>query len=48
MEKFALQSGEQLLFREPVSLVTGRMATRTGVCYLTTQRIVTDEVSDKQ
>ncbi len=45
MEKFALQSGEQLLFREPVSLVTGRMATRTGVCYLTTQRIVIDSES---
>jgi len=35
-----LRPGEKLLLKAPVSLVTGRLATRTGVCYLTTQRIV--------
>ena len=39
-QKLVLQSGEQLLFRVPVSLVTGRLATRTGTCYVTNRRIV--------
>ena len=38
-QKLVLQSGEQLLFRAPVSLVTGRLATRTGICYVTNRRI---------
>ena len=38
-QKLVLQSGEQLLFRVPVSLVTGRLATRTGTCYVTNRRI---------
>ncbi len=37
-----LQPGEELLFKVPVSLVTGRLATRTGMCYLTNRRIVVD------
>ncbi len=40
--KLTLQPGEELLFKVPVSLVTGRLATRTGMCYLTNQRIVVD------
>ncbi len=39
-EKLTLQPGETLLFKVPVSLVTGKLATRTGVCYLTSQRVV--------
>ncbi len=35
-----LQSGETLLRRDAISLVEGRIASRTGVCYLTNQRIV--------
>ncbi len=41
-EKLRLQPGEELLFQVPVSLVTGRLATRTGMCYLTNRRIVVD------
>ncbi len=40
--KLTLQPGEELLFKVPVSLVTGRLATRTGMCYLTNRRIVVD------
>ncbi len=40
--QLTLQPGEELLFKVPVSLVTGRLATRTGMCYLTNQRIVVD------
>ena len=39
-EKIVLQPEEKILFKSPVSLVTGKLVTRTGVCYLTTQRIV--------
>ena len=40
--QLTLQPGEELLFKVPVSLVTGRLATRTGMCYLTNRRIVVD------
>lgn len=44
-EKLALQPGEEVLFRAPISLVTGKLATRTGKCYVTTQRIIVDSES---
>ena len=44
-EKLSLRPGEELLFHAPVSLVTGKLATRTGVCYLTNQRVVVSSES---
>jgi len=42
---FSLQAGEKLLRKDPVSLVEGNLASRTGVCYLTSQRVVVDSES---
>jgi len=42
---FTLQAGEKLLRKDPISLVEGKLAGRTGVCYLTSQRIVVDSES---
>ncbi len=38
--KFSLQPDEHLLRKDAVSLVEGRIVSRTGVCYLTDRRIV--------
>ncbi len=45
MATFTLQPGETLLRKDPVSLVGKRVVSRTGVCYLTSQRIVVDSES---
>ncbi len=39
-EAFTLAPRETLLRKDHVSLVEGRLAARTGVCYLTNQRLV--------
>lgn len=39
-QQMILQAGETLLRKDAVSLVVGRIASRTGVCYLTDRRIV--------
>jgi len=41
-KKLELYPGEQLLRKDPVSIVEGKLASRTGVCYITNQRIVVD------
>ena len=40
--KLILKPAEDLVMQVPVTLVTGKLATRTGTCYLTTQRVVVD------
>jgi len=45
MATLVLQTGETLLRKDFVSLVGKRVVSRTGVCYLTNQRIVVDSES---
>ncbi len=40
MSEISLSPNENLLRKDHVSLVEGRIVTRTGVCYLTSHRIV--------
>ncbi len=40
--KLILKPAEDLVMQVPVTLVTGKLATRTGTCYLTTLRVVVD------
>lgn len=41
-KKLELHPGEQLLRKDPVSIVEGKLASRTGLCYITTQRVVVE------
>jgi hypothetical protein len=42
VNKLELHPGEQLLRKDPVSIVAGKLASRTGICYITNQRVVVD------